>query len=86
MLSIVSMANNPLKVKVLDENKEPLPGVKLTEVKEKTTLFTDFDGESTIERVSGIKIFKVDYVGYQSGYIKITSGDVDEVEVVLIKK
>lgn len=50
------MANTPLKIHVLDENKQPLTGVKLVEVKSSSTLYTDFDGVGELAELKDTKI------------------------------
>ena len=84
LASLVS-ANNPLKIKVLDENKEPLTGVKITAVEEKVTLFTDFDGVGEVSQVQSPKVYRVEYVGYESSYVRITSSDKQDIKITLRK-
>jgi hypothetical protein len=84
-LTALASANNPLKIKVLDENKEPLTGVKITAVEEKVTLFTDFDGEGELSQVQSPKVYRVEYAGYESGYIKITASDKEDIKITLRK-
>jgi len=84
-ITALASANNPLKIKVLDENKEPLTGVKITAVEEKVTLFTDFDGEGELSQVQSTKVYRVEYSGYESGYIKITASDKEDIKITLRK-
>lgn len=86
LVSVVAWATSTIKVVVLDENNEPLTGVKLVEVKNESTLFTDFDGVSELTDVRDTKVFKVEYVGYESGYIKVSPNSDTEIKVVLRKK
>lgn len=86
LFSLVGLANNPLKVKVLDENNQPLTGVKLIEVKTENTVFTDFDGVSELTKVSDTKVYKVEYVGYESGFLRISPNSKEEIKIVLQKK
>ena len=85
-VTLFTLANNPLKVKVVDENKEPLTGVKIISVEENATLFTDFDGVSELSNISDTKVFKIEYIGYQSGYIEVSPNSDQEINVVLLKK
>ena len=80
------MAANPLKVIVLDENKEPISGVKLTAVEQNKSLFTDFDGESELYNPNEVRLYKIDCVGYESGYIKVSRSEKSEIKIVLRKK
>lgn len=84
-IAALALANNPLKIKVLDENKEPLTGVKITAVEESITLFTDFDGEGELSQVQSPKVYRVEYAGYESGYIKITASDKEDIKITLRK-
>ena len=84
-IAALASANNPLKIKVLDENKEPLTGVKITAIEEEVTLFTDFDGIGELSQVKSSKVYKVEYTGYESGYIKISSKDKEDIKIVLRK-
>jgi len=84
-IAALASANNPLKIKVLDENKEPLTGVKITAVEEEVTLFTDFDGVGELSQVQSPKVYKVEYAGYESGYIKISARDKEEIKITLHK-
>lgn len=86
LFSLVALANNSFKVTVLDENNQPLTGVKLIEVKTKNTVFTDFDGVSELTKVNDTKLYKVEYVGYESGFIKVSPNSKEEIKVVLKKK
>lgn len=86
LTSFIAWASNTIKVVVLDENNEPLTGVKLIEVKEESTLFTDFDGVSELTNLDDTKVFKIEYVGYESGYIKVSPNSDSEIKVVLRKK
>ncbi|MFT7230523.1 MAG: hypothetical protein ACI9GO_000992 [Bacteroidia bacterium] len=84
-ITALASANNPLKIKVLDENKEPLTGVKITAVEEAVTLFTDFDGVGELSQVQSPKVYRVEYAGYESGYIKITASDKEDIKITLRK-
>jgi hypothetical protein len=84
-LAALASATNPLKIKVLDENKEPLTGVKITAVEEKVTLFTDFDGVGELSQVQSPKVYRVEYAGYESGYIRITASDKEDIKITLRK-
>ena len=87
LFSLISFANNPLKIQVVDENKEPLTGVKLTLENEANTAFTDFDGISVLEAKKEVQIIKVEYAGFETGYIKISpTTSVDQIEITLRKK
>lgn len=86
LISVVAWATPTVKVVVLDENNEPLTGVKLIEVKNESTLFTDFDGVSELTDVNDTKVFKVEYVGYESGYIHVSPTSDAEIKIVLRKK
>lgn len=71
----------------MDENKEPLTGVKLTLENADNTLFTDFDGISVLEAKRDVQIVKVEYAGFETGYIKITPGSTpSEIKITLRKK
>ncbi len=82
----MSWATPIIKVVVLDENNMPLTGVKLQEMKNKTTLFTNFDGISELSDVEDTKVFLVEYIGYESGYIKVSPNSDSEIKIVLRKK
>lgn len=86
LFSVAALANNPLKVQVLDENNQPLTGVKIVAVEDESTLFTDFDGVSELTRGRDTKVFKIEYVGYESGYIKVSPKSDEEIKIVLHKK
>lgn len=87
LLSALAFANNPLKIQVTDENKEPLTGVKLTLENTENTLFTDFDGVSVLEAKRDVQILKVEYAGFETGYIKIVPGSTpSEIKITLRKK
>jgi hypothetical protein len=86
LCSLVAMAGNTLKVQVLDENNEPLTGVKLVAVEDHDVLFTDFEGTSELTDIRNTKVFKVEYVGYESGYIKVSPNSKKEITIVLRKK
>ncbi len=87
LLSVMAFANNPLKIQVVDENKEPLTGVKLTLENAENASFTDFDGISVLEGKKEVQIIKVEFAGFETGYIKIVPGSApSEIEVTLRKK
>ena len=86
VLDTIAMANTPLKIHVLDENKQPLTGVKLVEVKSSSTLYTDFDGVGELAELKDTKVYKIVYVGYESGFIKVSPNSNKEIEVILRKK
>ncbi len=87
LLTISVMANNPLKVVVLDENHEPVTGAKVTAVEVSKTVYTDFDGISELQRTNKPVLYKIEYSGYNTGYVKLvpTNND-EEIRVVLEKK
>ena len=81
------MADFPIKVKVLDENQEPLTGVKLIEVNKNDIRYTDFDGVSTIQMNDRPTVIRVEFAGYESGIIKLSPNtSAEELEITLIKK
>ncbi|MFY9280567.1 MAG: hypothetical protein WAO92_01060, partial [Bacteroidia bacterium] len=48
LASLMTLANNPTKIKVLDENQEPVTGAKVILPSIELSSFTNFDGESEI--------------------------------------
>ncbi|NNJ56614.1 MAG: hypothetical protein HKP14_10790 [Bacteroidia bacterium] len=86
-LTLLVAANNPIKVKVVDENKEPLIGVKLIEVQANEVHFTDFDGEGKLKVENQTKTFLVEFIGYETGYIKVSPNTAqEEIKITLKKK
>lgn len=83
----MAFANNPLKIQVVDENKEPLTGVKLSIANTDKAIFTDFDGVSVLEGKKEVQIVKVEYAGFETGFIKIVPGSApSEIEIMLRRK
>ena len=70
----------------MDENNQPLTGVRLTELSENEISFTDFDGISALEDIRGVKVYKIEYSGYKSGLVRITPNGEKEIEIVLEKR
>ena len=85
-VSTVLFASNPLKVQVLDEDNQPLTGVRIVEVDKDAAQFTDFEGVSVLQDIDQTKVYRVEFVGYQSGYIKVSPNSKEEIKVVLRKK
>jgi len=83
LLSLASFANTPKKVKVLDENNEPVTGAKIISISQGHPVFTDFDGEGEI--VPQEQEITVEYIGYISQQVKLPKSG-EEVLVVLQKK
>lgn len=86
LTSLFSIASEGLKITVLDENNQPLTGVKLVAVDDQSSVYTDFDGVSILENLEDSKIYKVEIVGYESGFVKVSPNSDKEIEIVLRKK
>lgn len=84
--SFVALANDSVKVTVLDENNEPLTGVKIVEVENNSTTYTDFDGVSEVTTDSKATTYKIDHIGYKSSYISVSQNSESHIEVVMKKK
>jgi hypothetical protein len=85
--TLLVFASNPIKVKVVDENKEPLTGVKLIEVQANEIQYTDFDGEGMVEIDNTKKTFKVEFIGYETGFIEVSPNTTQpEIKITLRKK
>ena len=61
-----------LKGKVLDEDKQPLPGATILVKETKKGTSTDFDGNFTLEFSKGIYTIQVSFIGYKTFSEKIT--------------
>lgn len=86
VLCLVAWSRSTIRVIVLDENNHPMTGVKLKELKNEITTFTDFNGISELNNVADTKVFLVEYIGYESGYIKVSPNSDTEIKIVLRKK
>ena len=82
--SLMTFANNPMKIKVLDENNEPVIGAKVMLPSVELSSFTNFDGESEISAVYETKV-TVEYIGYEPQEIEIPVHG-DEFVIVLRKR
>lgn len=80
------MASERLKITVLDENNQPLTGVKLIAVDDQSSVYTDFEGVSILENLEDSKVYKVEFVGYESGFVKVSPYSQEEIEIILRKK
>ena len=80
----MTVANNPMKIKVLDENNEPVTGAKVILPSVELSSFTNFDGESEISADYETKV-TVEYVGYEPQEVEIPVHG-DELVIVLRKK
>ena len=70
LASLMTLANNTTKIKVLDENQEPVTGAKVILPSIELSSFTNFDGESEIAAEYETKV-TVEYVGYEPQEIEI---------------
>ena len=68
--SLMTFANNPMKIKVLDENNEPVIGAKVMLPSIARSSFTNFDGESEISADSKTSV-TVELVGYEPQEVQI---------------
>jgi hypothetical protein len=80
----MTVANNPMKIKVLDENNEPVTGAKVILPSVELSSFTNFDGESEISADYETKV-TVEYVGYEPQEVGIPVHG-DELVIVLRKR
>ena len=84
-VSLIMQANSPISVQVLDENLEPLTGVKIIEMDEDQTLYTDFDGLVNLTDVNQTKNYIVEMPGYHSTMIQLKPGEeIQNIQLVLI--
>jgi iron complex outermembrane receptor protein len=72
-----------LNGKVVNENKEPLPGATVLVKEENKGTSTDFDGKFRVNFPKGKYIIQVSFVGYKSVSREITLTKNDEIEFVL---
>jgi iron complex outermembrane receptor protein len=82
--TLTVFANNPMKIKVLDENNEPVIGAKVILPSVEAASFTDFDGESDIVVTAESKI-TVEFIGYEPQEVAVPMVG-DEVVIVLRKR
>lgn len=73
-----------MKIKVLDENNEPVSGAKVISTLGDDAFFTDFDGESEIDPSSNTTV-TVEFVGYEPQEVSISTQG-EEVIVILQKR
>ncbi len=67
--------------KVLDENRQPLPGASVVAKGLAVGSSTDFDGNFTIQVPENVKILVVSYVGYGTKEITLTSQNSYEIQL-----
>ena len=72
-----------LNGKVVNENKEPLPGATILVKEENKGTSTDFDGKFRVNFPKGKYIIQVSFVGYKSVSREITLTKNDAIEFVL---
>ncbi|MBT6082738.1 MAG: TonB-dependent receptor plug domain-containing protein, partial [Polaribacter sp.] len=72
-----------LNGKVVNENKEPLPGATVLVKEENKGTSTDFDGKFRVNFPKGKYIIQVSFVGYKSVSREITLTKNDAIEFVL---
>lgn len=68
--------------KIIDNNDEPLPGVSILVKGTQKGAETDFDGNFTINNVSGDKTLVISSIGYKTKEVKVTA-PVNNISVVL---
>lgn len=86
LFSVAVLANNPKRIIVLDQHGEPLTGVKITAEKQSETAYTDFDGVTVLRPVDRPVVYKVEYIGYKSGVLKVNPTNQEEVIKVVLEK
>lgn len=64
--TVVAQGQYTVKSKVLDERKEPLPGVTVLEAGTQNGTITDMNGNLTFKVASGKSVLKISYVGYKT--------------------
>lgn len=83
-LSFALNAANPIKLVVKDENNEPIIGAVIESVVEDNALFTDFVGEATINPQKEAVVYKIESIGYETVYVRLSEDlHQDAVKVVL---
>jgi hypothetical protein len=84
LISLSLMALDPVTVIILDDTNEPLTGVKFTDVSEKITHYSNFDGVVSISDVSEAKTYLVEMNGYQSETVSIDpKAGIQTIKIVL---
>ena len=69
-LSTAAEAQNSVSGKVVDENYQPIPGVRVSSTRKNgPTTLTDLDGQFTMEDTKRPRRVRAEYVGFKSTLI-----------------
>lgn len=84
LLAFAVQASNTIKVVVKDQNNEPVIGAVVECVDEHKTTFTDFVGEAVIQPEAEEVVYKIESVGYETVFVKLSADQQrDQIKVVL---
>jgi hypothetical protein len=84
LFALTVQATNTVKVVVKDQNNEPVIGAVVECVDEHKTTFTDFVGEAVIQPEAQEVVYKIESVGYETVFVKLSAEQQrDQIKVVL---